>query len=291
MSGLFRRGAVVGTVLGVGYYAQHRFVTIASADAPEVALSKSEFRSFELIDRKTLTHNTKRYRFAFPDKNMVSGLTTASCLTVKADIQGKEVSRPYTPVTRNTQKGYLDLIIKTYESPAGLMSRYIDTLKVGDKVDMKGPWQKMEYKKNMHKKIGMIAGGTGITPMLQVVREILDNKSDHTDVSLIFANVTEQDIILRDELDALSHLYPNFKVYYTLDKPPGDGWTGGSGYVSKEMIENEIGNKDEDILVMVCGPKGFMNHVSGDKGPNRTQGAVGGLLKELGFTPDKVFKF
>lgn len=289
--GYLRRGAIIGAGLGVSFYAQHRFSTIASAQAPEIALSKSEFKTFKLVDAKELTHNTKRYRFAFPDKNMVSGLTTASLLTVQATIDGKEVSRPYTPVTRNSQKGYLDLIIKTYPAPAGVMSRHIDSLKVGDTVNMKGPWQKIEYKKNMKDKIGMIAGGTGITPMLQVAREILDNRSDHTEVSLIFANVTEEDIILRDELDALNHLYPNFKVYYTLDKPPASGWTGGSGYVSSDMIKEQIGSKDDDILVMVCGPKGFMSHVSGDKGPNYTQGDVGGLLKDLNFSNDQVFKF
>lgn len=261
------------------------------AKGQEVALSPKEYKSFKLVGSEALTHNTKRYRFAFPDKDAISGLETASILMAQARINGKDVARPYTPVTRNSQSGFLDLIIKTYPAPGGVMSRHIDSLKVGESLEMKGPFKKIGYEVNMKKKIGMIAGGTGITPMLQVAREILDNPADKTEVSLIFANVTEDDIILRDEIDAMSHLYPNFNVYYTLDKPPAKNWTGGKGFVTKEMIQTHIASKEEDVLVMVCGPKGFMNHVSGDKGKNYTQGEVSGLLKDLNYTSEQVFKF
>ena len=48
--------------------------------------------------------------------------------------------------------------------------------------------------------IAMIAGGSGITPMLAVIREVIKNSADHTNIALIFANQTEDDIILRSEL-------------------------------------------------------------------------------------------
>lgn len=54
----------------------------------------------------------------------------------------------------------------------------------------------------MYRHIGMVAGGSGITPMLQVIDEILSNKDDKTQVSLVFANQTESDIILKDRIDA-----------------------------------------------------------------------------------------
>lgn len=57
-----------------------------------------------------------------------------------------------------------------------------------------------------------IAGGSGITPMLQVASEIVSNPDDKTQVSLVFANQTEKDIILKKELDEMAAKHDNFQV-------------------------------------------------------------------------------
>ena len=82
----------------------------------------------------------------------------------------------------------------------------------------------------------LIAGGTGITPMLQVAQRIVENEHDATKVSLIFANVREEDILLRSKIEELAAAHPRqLKVYYVLDEPP-EGWKGGKGYLTKEML-------------------------------------------------------
>ena len=83
---------------------------------------------------------------------------------------------------------------------------------MGDTVDVKGPYTKFLYKANQWESVGMLAGGTGITPMYQVLMEILSNPRDTTEVRLVYASRTEEDILLRLELDALAAVYPNFKV-------------------------------------------------------------------------------
>eukprot|EP00924_Labyrinthula_sp_SR-Ha-C_P006670 maker-scaffold_29-snap-gene-1.1-mRNA-1 protein AED:0.01 eAED:0.01 QI:259/1/1/1/1/1/2/64/298 len=285
--------AGASTALGFDYFNQKSSCKEEINTKP--ALSKKEFREFELVEKEALTHNTSLYRFKFDDPKQISGLSVASCLMVKAEVNGKSVSRPYTPVSMNDQTGHLDLLIKTYPAPGGIMSRHVDSLNLGDKLEMKGPFMKLKYEANMKKKIGMVAGGTGITPMLQIIRQVLADPEDKTKLTLIFANVTEEDIILRKELQALQVLHGEDKleIFYTLDKPV-KGWKYGEGFVSEEMLKEKLGIKaeeGEDVMVLVCGPKGFMKHVSGDKGPNRTQGEVGGLLKKLGFNEDQVYKF
>jgi cytochrome-b5 reductase len=120
----------------------------------------------------------------------------------------------------------------------------------------------------------MIAGGTGITPMLQVVKAIIRGRAagDRTEVDLIFANVTEQDILLREDLDALAREDKGFRVHYVLDKPPA-GWEGGVGYVTADMLQvcstdgvwgNEcianwlpqkyLPKPAEDVKILLCGP-------------------------------------
>ncbi|GJN05662.1 hypothetical protein PR202_ga23311 [Eleusine coracana subsp. coracana] len=200
----------------------------------------------------------------------------------------KYVVRPYTPISDPDSKGYFDLLIKVY--PDGKMSQYFASLKPGDVVEVKGPIEKLRYNPNMKRQIGMVAGGSGITPMLQVVRAILKNSDDNTQVSLIYANVSPDDILLKKELDRLASSYPNFKVFYTVDKPSND-WRGGVGFVSKDMILKGLPGPGQDSLILVCGPPGMMNHVSGDKAKDRSQGELSGLLKELGYTAEMVYKF
>jgi len=67
------------------------------------------------------------------------------------------------------------------------------------------------------KEIGMVAGGTGITPMYQVIRAILDDPTDPTKIHLLFANRSEEDILLKEELEEAAK-DPRIKVYYTIDK-------------------------------------------------------------------------
>ena len=88
-------------------------------------------------------------------------MKTAACVVVKGtnSPDGKIVTRPYTPITLNSHKGSFELLIKSYKD--GNVSKLMDGLKVGDLIEVKGPFPKIEYKANMKKKIGMIAGGTG----------------------------------------------------------------------------------------------------------------------------------
>ena len=65
-----------------------------------------------------------------------------------------------------------------------------------------------------------VLGGTGITPMLQLIRQVFRDKNDRTCLSLLFANQTEDDILLREELEEVQKEYPErFKLWYTVDRP------------------------------------------------------------------------
>ena len=139
----------------------------------------------------------------------------------------------------------------------GNISRHVSLLKIGDKLRVKGPKGKFVYSPDLSRELGMIAGGTGITPMLQIIRAALKNPEDKTKISLIYANVNPEDILLKTELDKLAVAHPTrFTVFYVLNNPPA-GWTGGSGFVTKDQIEKHLPSSSHDIKVLLCGMHPF----------------------------------
>ncbi|KAF7021639.1 hypothetical protein CFC21_034561 [Triticum aestivum] len=302
LAGTYRGRAPLAAAAAVGgaalFYASSN-PTVAHMEekgedaAAKVALNPEQWLEFKLQEKATVSHDSELFRFSF-DPSTKLGLDVASCLVTRApigqEVEGKRkyVIRPYTPISDPDSKGYFDLLIKVY--PEGKMSQHFANLKPGDVLEVKGPIEKLRYSPNMKRQIGMVAGGTGITPMLQVVRAILKNPDDNTQVSLIYANVSPDDILLKKELDRLASSYPNFKVFYTVDKPSSD-WRGGVGYISKDMVLKGLPGPGEDSLILVCGPPGMMNHISGNKAKDYSQGEVTGLLKDLGYTADMVYKF
>lgn len=139
-------------------------------------------------------------------------------------------------MSENHEPGYFDLLIKTYAQ--GNISKHVASLDVGQSIRVRGPKGAFLYEPNMVRHFGMVAGGTGLTPMLQVIQAIIRGRAsgDKTKVDLIYANVTEQDILMKEELDAIASKDPGINIHYVLDKPP-EGWTGGVGFVTADMVK------------------------------------------------------
>lgn len=140
--------------------------------------------------------------------------------------------------------------------------------------------------------------------MYQVARAIFSNPEDKTRVTLVFGNLSAEDILLKPELEDLENTYPQrFRAFYTVDKPPADGsWQGGSGHINKELLKTVLpepkstklgggGEKAEDLMVFVCGPPGMYKAISGAKKSPTDQGELDGILKELGYAKEQVYKF
>lgn len=199
-------------------------------------LDPGKWQPLQLLDKKELTHNTRRFRFVLPHQDQKLGLPVGQHISIKTTLpDGSVVMRPYTPTSAGDARGFVDFVIKVY--PEGKMTQAMDALVPGDTMDFKGPKGRFEYSEMVKSKIGMIAGGTGITPMYQVATAMLkDPNAASVQLSLIFCNVTEDDILLKDELDDLQSRFPEkFSVCYVLDKPPAR-WKGGTGFVTPDMI-------------------------------------------------------
>lgn len=204
-----------------------------------------------LIDKTVISRNLAIYRFKLNHEDEVlhvpTGHNVACCFT----IDGKDEIRYYTPILNRFDTGFFDILVKSY--PQGKVLRRFAALKEGQTVLFRGPVGRLEYRTNMAKHIGLVAGGSGITPILQVITQVITTPEDNTKLLLIYANETANDILLRAELDEIAKKYPSFSVHYTLNFPPPD-WTGSKGYVSREMMETHLPPALPENRLFVCGP-------------------------------------
>lgn len=100
------------------------------------------------------------------------------------------------------------------------------------------------------------AGGTGITPMLQVLNAIFTNPGDPSvKVKMIYANQTPDDILVREELEALAAKHPDrFQLWYTVDRVEDKKWKYDTGFITKEMIEKQLLFEDrKNTQFFMCG--------------------------------------
>ncbi|XP_017843409.2 NADH-cytochrome b5 reductase 3 isoform X2 [Drosophila busckii] len=252
-----------------------------------------------LIEKEILSHDTRRFRFGLPSKQHVLGLPVGQHIHLIATIDSELVIRPYTPISSDDDVGYVDLIIKVYfkdthpKFPAGgKMTQHLEQMEVGDKISFRGPSGRLQYMGNgafsikklrkdppkhvTAKRVNMIAGGSGITPMYQLAREVLKRSDkDKTELSLVFANQSEKDILLREELDELAKNYPDqFKVWYTVDKAVEAtlkrmprtaherflAWSYNTGHVNDEMMKLHLFPPDPQTLCLLCGPPPMVNY-------------------------------
>lgn len=220
--------------------------------APQPVLNPDEFKKFPLIEKIKVSHNSCIYRFGLPQQSDALGLPIGQHISIGATIDGKEIVRSYTPITNDDTVGHFDLLIKTYEN--GNISKFVAEKNIGDLVDIRGPKGFFKYTPNMVKSFGMIAGGTGIAPMYQIITAILKNPQDNTKISLLYANVTENDILLREELDRLQKANPSqFSIHYVLNEA-GDNWQGSVGYVTPELIKKHLPAPSDETNLLLCGP-------------------------------------
>ncbi|KAK1986831.1 oxidoreductase FAD-binding domain-containing protein [Colletotrichum cereale] len=256
----------------------------------KTVLKPDAFQEFELKEKTIISHNVAIYRFKLPSEKSILGLPIGQHISIGAncpqpDGTTKEIVRSYTPISGDHQPGYFDLLIKSY--PTGNISKHMASMKVGQMLKVKGPKGAFVYTPNMVRHFGMIAGGTGITPMLQIIRAVIRGRpiGDRTEIDLIFANVTVQDILLKEDLDALAKEDSGFRVHYVLDKPPAD-WTGGVGYVTADMITKLLPKPADDVKLLLCGPPPM---VSGLKKTSESLGFK--KARPVSKLEDQVFAF
>lgn len=265
---LLASGAALAVLVYKYLTCKKRVVLLESADVKY---------SVPLAEKTELSHDTRRFRFKLPTENHRLGLPVGQHINLITKLNDDLVIRSYTPVSSDDDAGYFDLVIKVYFKnthpsfpDGGKMTQHLESMKIGDCIDISGPKGNLQYEGfgnfrvranrkdpgtiKSATKVGMIAGGSGLTPMYQLIKEVLKTDADKTQLSLIYANQTPDDILCREDLESWASKYPDrFKLYYTVDRAAED-WTGGVGFVNAAMIKEHLPAPSDDTFILMCGP-------------------------------------
>lgn len=225
---------------------------------------------YKLIQIEPDTHDTKTFRFELP-ADATLDMLPGDFLYVHATINGKTVKRAYTPSSLPGVTGYFDLTVKRYET--GLVSRYIHDRQIGNTVLMSGPNPGGHWVDGMAKQVGFVAGGTGITPMISIIRWLLSQRID-AEMFLIFANKTEADIIFRREWERYVREHSNFHCHHILENSPV-GWQQGTGRVTPDVLRQHLPPPGPETCIFLCGPPPMVD-------------AVEAMLLELGYPQQTI---
>ncbi|KAL0490502.1 NADH-cytochrome b5 reductase [Acrasis kona] len=199
------------------------FKTLDHVVNGEMLTSLPSWTKLKLISKTQHADQVCSFVFELAHPSMRVCVPPGHHMLLKAKTSMFTTIRPYSPVNMNNKTGVLEFIVKKYNN--GKMSSFMhDCLSVGDEMEIKGPIGEFDYKANSYKHIILLAGGTGITPIANVITSVLNNPYDNTCLYLFFANRTDIDVILYQELKSLAKLHSDrFKLILVISRPAVDG--------------------------------------------------------------------
>lgn len=231
-----------------------------------------------LYAKKTVSWDTRIFTFKLDHDTQILGLPTGQHIMIRLrdPVTREAIIRSYTPISETTKLGYIDILIKVYadtpEKAGGKMTKALDAIPTGHWVDMKGPIGKFEYlgagkcAVNAHersvKKFIMVCGGSGITPIFQVLRAVMQDKNDPTTCTLLNGNRLVEDILCKEDLDKFQEENEDrCDILYTLTQGPED-WDGLRGRIAGPLLEKHCQKGGVgDTMVLVCGPEALEKSV------------------------------
>ncbi len=167
-----------------------------------------------------------------------------------------KTSRAYSIASSPLNKGYLEIGF----DKVGPFTTKLFTMKEGDLLRFKGPYGKFYFNEKMKNNLLLIAGGTGITPIIGIIRYCNDKKLSNK-IKFIYSVKTPNDIIYKDELEKIKNENNNFEYIVTVTRPNSEhNWKGKIGRIDLDLLKQNIENI-EVSLYFLCGPKEFVHNI------------------------------
>jgi len=231
---------------------------------------RSNTFSLELLRSEVQTRDAKTLCFRVQEGKQLMA-KPGQFLTFHLNIDGNRVARCYSICSSPFKKDYVEITPKRIKD--GYVSAFLNERATpGLLITASGPSGYFYFDEKVQREIVLIAAGSGITPMIAMLRYIEERKLD-VPVTLLYGVRTSQDIIFKRELTRLCRVLDQFRLIITLSAPDA-GWTGNRGRLNRELLLERIADFHIPTFFL-CGPEHFMRDVSG-------------LLKEQGVSADRI---
>jgi ferredoxin-NADP reductase len=202
---------------------------------------KFKTQIIEIIKR---TLDVKSFRFSRPTQFEYEA---GQFMFVTIPKDAGDLKKHFTISSSPTEKDFIEFTKKLTGSQ---YSTALDSLKIGDKLIIDAPYGKFVLDKEI-KKIGMLSGGIGITPLRSMCKFSTDLQLKYN-IVLLYGNNSLEEIAFKEELDKLSNENENLNVVYILNNFSND-WKGYKGFINAEMLKKEIPDY-KSRLFYTCGP-------------------------------------
>ena len=225
----------------------------------------AEFHNIKIADIYKETKDTSVITFEIPqDLKKDFEFTPGQHLTLRKEINGEDVRRSYSLCSSPLENQWK---VAVKQIPEGKFSTYInEELKTGDELEIMPPSgtfgvaSKSEFKKNYL----FFSAGSGITPLLSMIKTHLANEPNST-CKLFYVNKTVKSIIFKEELEQLRNTYfGRFEIYYFLTKERRDIelFNGRFDDEKMQVLTKTFIDIPDTNEVFLCGPENMVNYVS-----------------------------
>lgn len=205
-------------------------------------------RVSEIIDE---TPTAKTFRLTAPDGLSLPPFMAGQYINIFLEVKGVRTSRPYSIASSPSQTGYYDITIRSVED--GFVSSYfLDEAAIGDTFESTSPAGTFTYNPLFHgKDLVFLAGGSGITPFMSMIREVSQRGLDRR-IHLIYGSRDKKDVIFAEELKQTAARHGNIQVSTVISSPPR-GFKGLKGFITAGLMKELLGDVSNKTFY-VCGP-------------------------------------
>jgi propane monooxygenase reductase subunit len=224
-------------------------------------------------EMETLTHDIRRIvlKLVEPDK-----IVFHAGQFMDVYIPGTDVYRSYSMGNPPNQSDRLEFMIKTFKG-ARFSTVLDEQLKVGDAIEVRGPFGNCIRREENQGDIFLIGGGSGMAPLWAILNDIVE-KGVQRNVTLFYGARTKRDLFYLDKFAEIAKRNPGFRFIPALSEPlPDDNWNGETGFITK-VVESYLDpvSAAKDLEVFLCGPAPMID-------------ATIPLLKVNGVSVDRIF--